>query len=84
MPLVRIALLALLPFLATPADAQTQTPPPAVARATIERVSPDGGSLVARTRTGEDQTIRLTAKTHVMLVLPATLAEVRPEAQRPR
>ena len=75
---IRAALLVLVPFFATPAAGQTQ--PHAVARATIESDSPDGGSLVARTRSGQDQTIKLSDKTAVTLVLPATLADVKPGA----
>ncbi len=71
-------LLVLVPFCALPAAAQTQ--PLAVARATIGSVSPDGGSLMARTRAGQDQTIKLSDKTTVTLVLPATLAAVKPGA----
>ena len=75
---LRAALFVLVAFSAMPAAAQAQ--PLAVARATIERVSPDGGSLVARTRAGQDQTIKLSDKTTVTLVLPATLADVKPGA----
>lgn len=75
---VRFALLALLPLIATPAGALTQDL--AVARGSIERVSPDGENLVVRTRAGEAQTIRLTDKTTVTLVLPASLADVKPGA----
>ncbi len=74
----RAALFILVPFFAMPAVAQTQ--PLAVARATIASVSPDGGSLVTRTRAGQDQTIKLSDKTTVTLVLPATLADVKPGA----
>lgn len=75
---LRAALFVLVPFFAMPAVAQTQ--PLAVARATIASVSPDGGSLVTRTRAGQDQTIKLSDKTTVTLVLPATLADVKPGA----
>ncbi len=75
---LRAALLVLVPFFAMAAAAQTQ--PLAVARATIESVSPDGGSLMARTRAGQDQRIKLSDKTTVTLVLPATLADVKPGA----
>ncbi len=75
---LRAALFVLVPFFAMPAVAQTQ--PLAVARATIASVSPDGGSLVTRTRAGQDQTIKLSDKTTVTIVLPATLADVKPGA----
>jgi hypothetical protein len=77
-PSLRVALFALVLLSALPAAAQTQ--PLAVARATIESVSPDGGRLMARSRSGQDQTIRLSDKTTVTLVLPATLADVKPGA----
>ncbi len=75
---LRAALFVLVPFFAMPAVAQTQ--PLAVARATIASVSPDGGSLVTRTRSGQDQTIKLSDKTTVTIVLPATLVDVKPGA----
>ncbi len=75
---LRAALFVLVPFFAMPAVAQTQ--PLAVARATIASVSPDGGSVVTRTRAGQDQTIKLSDKTTVTIVLPATLADVKPGA----
>ncbi len=75
---LRVALWVLVPFWAMPAAAQTQ--PLAVARATVTSVSSDDGSLVARTRAGQDQTIKLSDKTTVTLVLPATLADVKPGA----
>ncbi len=75
---LRAALFVLVPFFAMPAVAQTQ--PLAVARATIASVSPDGGSLVTHTRAGQDQTIKLSDKTTVTIVLPATLADVKPGA----
>ena len=75
---LRAALFVLIPFFSLPAAAQTQ--PLAVARATIESVSPDGGSLMARTRAGQDQRIKLSDKTTVTLVLPDTLADVKPGA----
>ncbi len=75
---LRAALFVLVPFFAMPAVAQTQ--PLAVARATIASVSPDGGSLVTRTRAGQDQTIKLSDKTTVTIVLPATLVDVKPGA----
>ena len=47
-----------------------QNPPAAVARATIESVSPDGASLAVRTRGGEEQDDRLNDKTTVIEVVP--------------
>jgi hypothetical protein len=73
---LRTALIATIPLLAVPAFAQNA--PMAVARATIESVAPDGASLAAKTRAGEDRTIRLNPKTRLVLVVPATLADVKP------
>ncbi len=75
---LRAALFAAVTFFALPAFAES--PPTAVARATIERVAPDGGSLVVRTRAGEEETVRISDKTTVMLVVPAALADVKPGA----
>ena len=58
MPLRCVAFPALL-CLASLAFAQA--PPRAVARATIESVSPDGASLTVRTRAGEEETVRIRA-----------------------
>jgi hypothetical protein len=60
----------------TPALAQNA--PVASARATIETVSADGAALRVRTRAGEDQTVHLSPTTRFVLVLPATLADVKP------
>ena len=68
--------LALLPS----AAALAQTAPPAVARAVIETVSPDGASLTVRTRAGDEATVHLSDKTAVTLILPAALADVKPGA----
>ncbi len=57
-----------------------QTARLAVARATIESVSPDGASLTVRTRSGGEETVRLSDKTIVILVAPAALADVKPGA----
>ena len=38
----------------------------------------DGATLNVRTRAGEDQTVHLTPKTRFVLVVPATLADVKP------
>jgi hypothetical protein len=54
-------------------------PAPLVAvRATIEAVADDRASLSVRTRSGEAATIRLKPATSVTLVVPATLADVKP------
>ena len=57
--------------------ANAQAPPAAVARAAIEKVSADGASLIVRTRTEKDETIRLTDATTVTRVVPAKLADVK-------
>jgi hypothetical protein len=59
------------------APALAQNPPSAVARATIETMSPDHSTLAARTRQGQEQAIRLGPKTRFVLVAPATLADVK-------
>ncbi|MGO9774295.1 MAG: hypothetical protein ACLPSW_33030 [Roseiarcus sp.] len=51
---------------------------PVAVRATIEAVAEDGGSLSVRTRSGEAATVRLQPTTSVTLVVPATLADVKP------
>ena len=78
MTLLRVALLSLTTLAAGAAFAQS--PPLAVARATIESVAADGASLVVRTRGGEEKTIRLNDKTTVTEVVPASLADVKPGA----
>jgi hypothetical protein len=75
---LRLALLALSTLAAGTAYAQNA--PVAVARATIESVAPDGASLSVRTRGGEERTVRLTAKTTVVEVVPAALADAKPGA----
>ncbi len=62
-----------------PALAQN-APPVASARATVETVSADGANLGVRTRGGEERTIHLNSKTRFILVVPATLADVKPGA----
>ena len=62
------------------APALAQNPPVASARATIETVAPDGASLGVRTRAGEERTVRLGPKTRFVLVVPATLADVKPSS----
>jgi len=75
---LRLALFVALSLSALPAFAQS--PPVAVARATIESVAPDGASLNVRTRGGEEKTIRLNDKTVFVEVVPASLADVKPGA----
>ncbi len=75
MPLLRLALAATIALSA--ASAFAQNPPSTSVRATIESVSTDGASLTVRTRAGEQKTIRLSAKTRVILVVPASLSEVK-------
>jgi hypothetical protein len=65
-------------FALTVAPAFAQNAPVASARATIQTVSADGATLNVRTRAGEDRTIRLNPKTRFALVVPATLADVKP------
>jgi hypothetical protein len=62
------------------APALAQNPPLASARATVETVAADGASMGVRTRAGEERTIHLNAKTRFILVVPATLADVKPGA----
>jgi hypothetical protein len=78
MPSLRVALIMTLALSAGAALAQNA--PPASARATIESVSADGANLAVRTRAGEERTIRLNPKTRLVLVVPATLADVKPGA----
>ncbi len=72
----RIALVAALVFAVAPALAQNPTV--STSRATIQTISADGSTLAVHTRAGEDQTVRLTPKTRFVLVVPATLTEVKP------
>ena len=74
----RIALAAAFALSVAPALAQNARI--ATARATIKSVSADGATLSVRTRAGEDRTVHLTAKTRFILVVPASLAEVKPGA----
>jgi Domain of unknown function (DUF5666) len=76
MPSLRIVLAAAFALALSPALAQD--PPVVSARATIETVAADGASLAVRTRAGEERTVRLTPKTRFVLVVPATLADVKP------
>jgi hypothetical protein len=75
---LRIVLVAAFALALSPALAQN--PPVASARATIETVAADGASLAVRTRAGEERTVRLTPKTRFVLVVPATLADVKPSS----
>jgi Domain of unknown function (DUF5666) len=76
MTFLRIALAAAVAFAVTPALAQNA--PVASSRATIQTVSADGSTLSVHTRAGEDQTIRLSSKTRLVLVVPAALTDVKP------
>ena len=76
---VRIVLTAASALAFVPALAQN-APPVASARATVETVSADGANLDVRTRGGEERTIHLNSKTRFILVVPATLADVKPGA----
>src|SRR5579863_5319505 len=60
------------------APALGEAAPLATARATVETISADGATLGVRTRAGEEQTIHLNPKTRFILVVPATLADVKP------
>ena len=72
----RIALAAALVFAVAPAFAQN--PPIATARATVQSIDADGSALAVHTRSGEDQTIHLGPKTRFVLVVPASLTDVKP------
>ena len=72
----RIALAAA--FAVALAPALAQNAPVASARATIQTVSADSTALNVRTRAGEDRTIHLNPKARFALVIPATLADVKP------
>jgi hypothetical protein len=73
---LKFALAAAFVFAVVPALAQNS--PVASARATIETVSADGASLGVKTRAGEELTIHISPKTRFALVVPATLADVKP------
>jgi hypothetical protein len=75
---LRFSLAAAFALALSPALAQNT--PVASARATVETVSADGQSLGVRTRAGEERTVHLTPKTRFVLVVPATLADVKPGA----
>jgi hypothetical protein len=60
------------------APAFAQSAPVVSARAIIENISADGAALNVRTRAGEERTVHLSPKTRFVLVVPATLADVKP------
>ena len=72
----RLALATALVLAVAPAFAQNA--PIVSARATIKTMTADGAALSVRTRAGEDQTVHLNPKTRFVLVVPATLADVKP------
>lgn len=76
MALGRLALIAAFTLAVAPALAKAA--PLATARATIETISADGATLGVRTRAAEEQTVHLGPKTRFVLVVPATLADVKP------
>jgi hypothetical protein len=76
MALARLALVAAFTLAVAPALAKAA--PLATARATIETISADGATLGVRTRAAEEQTVHLGPKTRFVLVVPATLADVKP------
>jgi hypothetical protein len=75
---LRIALAAT--FLLALAPAFAQNPPVASVRATIETIGADGASLGVKTRAGEERTVHVGPKTRFVLVVPATLADVKPNS----
>ncbi len=75
---IRLAFIALLAL--APSFAFAQNAPPAAVRATVESVATDGASLAVRTRGGDERTVRLTPKTQFVLVVPASLTDVKPGA----
>ena len=62
---------------ASAAFAQT---PSVTLRGTIETVSADGGTLGIKTRSGEAATVRVKPDQPIALVVPASLADVKPGA----
>jgi hypothetical protein len=65
-------------FVLALSPALAQNAPVASARTTVETVSADGASLGVKTRAGEELTIHVGPKTRFALVVPATLADVKP------
>ena len=59
---------------ASAAFAQT---PAVTLRGTIETVSADGGTVTMKTRAGEAATVRVKPDLPIVLVVPATLADVK-------
>ena len=78
MILPRLAIAAALVLAASAASAENA--PVAVARATVESIAPDGATLKVKTRGGEEATVRLDAKTRFVLVVPSSLATMKPGA----
>ena len=76
--MISLRILLSVAFALALAPALAQNAPIASARATIETVAADGASLGVRTRAGEERTVRLGPKTRFVLVVPATLADVKP------
>jgi hypothetical protein len=76
--MISLRILLSVAFALALAPAFAQNAPIASARATIETVAADGASLGVRTRAGEERTVRLGPKTRFVLVVPATLADVKP------
>jgi len=74
-----LPLAAALAFLIAGA-ASAQTAPPATLRGTIEAISADGASLSVNARNGEAAIVRLKPDAIVSLVVPASLADVKPGA----
>jgi Domain of unknown function (DUF5666) len=72
----RVILAAAFALALSPALAQNA--PVASARATVETMSADGAALGVLTRAGEKQTVHLNAKTRFVLVVPASLSDVKP------
>jgi len=75
---LRLALFAAIAFSAAPVLAQNS--PAASVRGSIESVADGGTSVKARTRAGEEQTLRIGPKTRFIFAVPATLADVKPGA----
>ena len=74
---IRLTLSAIALVVAGAASAQ-QAAPSAAIRATIVSVADEGASLIVHRRSGEMATIRLKPDARVALVLPASLADVKP------
>jgi len=59
-----------------PAIAQTGS----VVRGVIEAISPDGSTLTVRARSGDAMTVHMKPETTVALIIPASLADLKPDA----